>query len=231
MMQRRHVRRIFEVRRTLSAIMSAIAQLPPAAQVYAVDFSPAGSAMPRMLEDLSPRVTVVKRRTLPDAINAVANEVQRRMNSESGGAGELPVLVFVHGLQRARDLRPDDSLEFSFNGDSTAGSPSLATQFATILREGPEVGVHVVVWCDTINNLNRSLDRRALREFGLRVAMQMSNDDSSNLLDSPAASKLSQFRALFYDEEQGQLEKFRPYTLPSQEWLAEVTKQRVVSKA
>ena len=48
----------------------------------------------------------------------------------------------------------------------------------------------------------------------------MSADDSSNLIDTPAASKLGHYRALFHSEELGGLEKFRPYDLPETAWLA-----------
>lgn len=54
----------------------------------------------------------------------------------------------------------------------------------------------------------------------MRAVFQMSAEDSSNLIDTPAASRLGLHRAFFFDEEQGQLEKFRPYGLPSEEWLA-----------
>ena len=83
-----------------------------------------------------------------------------------------------------------------------------------ILREGPLVGVHVLVWCDGLNNLNRTFDRQALREFEQRVLFQMSPNDSSHLIDSPFASRLGPFRALFSNEDEGILEKFRPYTMP-----------------
>ena len=54
----------------------------------------------------------------------------------------------------------------------------------------------------------------------LMVNFQMSGDDSSNLIDTPAASKLGHYRALFHSEEFGGLEKFRPYDLPGSQWLA-----------
>ena len=54
----------------------------------------------------------------------------------------------------------------------------------------------------------------------MRVLFQMSAADSSTLIDIPAASKLGVHRALFYSEDRGQPEKFRPYGLPSEEWLA-----------
>ena len=94
-----------------------------------------------------------------------------------------------------------------------------------ILREGPALGVHVITWCDTVNNLNRYFTHQQLREFEMRVLFQMSPTDSGHLLDSPAASKLGRNRALFASEEQNRLEKFRPYGLPDERWLEEIGKQ------
>jgi hypothetical protein len=47
----------------------------------------------------------------------------------------------------------------------------------------------------------------------------MSPADSGHLLDAPLASKLGPHRALFHSEEQNRLEKFRPYGIPSEDWL------------
>ena len=73
--------------------------------------------------------------------------------------------------------------------------------------------------------VERTLDRASLREFDNRILFQMSASDSSNLIDSPLANKLGANRALAYSEEQGVLEKFRPYALPSAEWLEEAKAQ------
>jgi len=97
--------------------------------------------------------------------------------------------------------------------------PNPAKLFPNILREGPDVGVHTLVWCDTLTNLNRTLDHRALREFTLRVVMQMSAQDSRNIVDVEAASKLGDHQALYCNEEEGRLERFRPYALPDEDWL------------
>jgi hypothetical protein len=53
----------------------------------------------------------------------------------------------------------------------------------------------------------------------------MSGTDSSNLIDTPAASRLGVHRALLYSEEQGLLEKFRPYGIPTADWLDFVNKR------
>jgi hypothetical protein len=50
----------------------------------------------------------------------------------------------------------------------------------------------------------------------------MSANDSSTVIDSPAAGKLGENRALFYSEEENRVEKFRPYSLPDPEWAAEI---------
>ena len=140
--------------------------------------------------------------------------MERRQQARTTAAPT--VYLIIYGLQRFRDLRrQEDDFGFSRREEK----PNPAKQFASILREGPGVGVHTLLWRDSFNNLNRAFDRQTLREFELRVLFQMSATDSSNLIDSPLASKLGIHRALFHSEEQGKLEKFRPYGLPSEAWL------------
>jgi hypothetical protein len=62
-------------------------------------------------------------------------------------------------------------------------------------------------------------------EFDMRMLFQMGVADSSNLIDSPLAAKLGLYRALFYSEEQGRLDKFRPYGAPGDAWLDAVQQQ------
>lgn len=142
---------------------------------------------------------------------------------EDEGTASPPIYLIIFGLQRARDLRQEDEFGTgsfsSFGGDEPPPPPSPAKQLPTILREGPDVGVHTIIWCDTPNNLHRTLDRRSLREFAMRVVFQMSAEDSSNLIDTPAASRLGPYRALYFNEEEGGLEKFRPYGVPPDKWL------------
>src|SRR5205823_6257956 len=91
-----------------------------------------------------------------------------------------------------------------------------------LLREGPPLGIFTLLWCDTLSNLQRSIDRQVMRELALRVALQMNASDSTTLIDSPQAGRLGTHRAFFFNEEEGRLEKFRPYAAPSAEWLAQV---------
>jgi S-DNA-T family DNA segregation ATPase FtsK/SpoIIIE len=215
-----------------TALVSLAAQFPPiamvadgfSAQFYVLDGSPDDAPDAGFLAGLSAvvphPVRAVGWRDLPAAIGELAGEVDRRQQTRTA---EGPTLfLIVYGLQRFRDLRKQED-DFGFSRREE--KPQPAKQFANILREGPSVGVHTLVWCDSFNNLNRAFDRQTLREFELRVLFQLSATDSSNLIDSPLASKLGLHRALFHSEEQGRLEKFRPYGLPSESWLQWVKQQ------
>jgi hypothetical protein len=84
--------------------------------------------------------------------------------------------------------------------------------------------MHIITTVDTLNNVNRSMNRKALSEFEMRILFQMSANDSASLIDSPKASNLGLHRALFYNEHQGTLETFRPYAMPDAEWMSEAGK-------
>jgi DNA segregation ATPase FtsK/SpoIIIE, S-DNA-T family len=45
----------------------------------------------------------------------------------------------------------------------------------------------------------------------------MSASDSASLVDAPDASTLGLHRALFYNEREGYMEKFRPYAMPGED--------------
>ena len=60
------------------------------------------------------------------------------------------------------------------------------------------------------------------REFTLRVLFQMNPNDSSQLIDTPAASRLGRNRALFIEDGMERPEKFRPYGIPGLKRLHEI---------
>ena len=155
-------------------------------------------------------------------VGEVYDELIRRQTDGSAGAGAGEIYLVIYDLQRFRDLRKAED-DFSFS--RTEEKPNPGKQLPTILREGPALGIHVLVWCDSLNNFQRTFERSLMREFESRVLFQMSQNDSSNLIDSPIAGRLGAHRALLFSEEQGKLEKFRPYSLPDAEWLAQLRKR------
>jgi len=160
---------------------------------------------------------IVERSELAGKIAEFSAEVEGRLKGEI--ADRTSRFLFVHGLHRLRELRKGED-DFGYGRREKIASPG--DQFTTILREGPAVGVHVVAWCDSVTNLTRAVDRQGMREFTLRVLFQMSANDSAQLIDTPAASRLGRTRALFVEEGTERPEKFRPYGLPEPGWLRQI---------
>jgi hypothetical protein len=208
------------------SLVSFAAQTPPPAEpaFFVVDGSPVDASyagyLAQVKEALPHPMRLAGWRDLPALFDDLSAELERRQKTTD--TQFAPLFLVLFGLQRFRDLR---RAEDDFGFGRREEKPAPAQQFATLLREGAALGVHVLVWCDTLNNLNRSLDRQGMREFDLRVLFQMSVNDSSNLMDTPLAAKLGLHRAYFYSEEQGRAEKFRPYSLPPEAWLTQVGEQ------
>jgi adenylate kinase family enzyme len=203
----------------VAAVVSILAQQPPnTAKIFIADFTLADSEWAERAEEIEEffphEVKVLsKQRSVAEAVRELYSEVKRRVDAPPD---PLSIFFVLQGLQRMKVLRTDDD-SFRFDDDSTTPSELLAY----ILREGPETGVHVIAWCDTYPNATRVADRRTMNEFGTRAGGVMSADDSMNFFDDAAASRIDKpHRLLFFDEERpGQLDKFRPYSMPPREWL------------
>lgn len=126
----------------------------------------------------------------------------------------LPLHVYwvILGLHKARALQEGDGYS-----SPDAGSPQA--QFLKLLRQGPELGMHVLAWCDSVRNL-QTVGRSAVAEFRLRVAGPMDDGDSAQLIDSTAAARLKPNRLVFvHKDEPESMLPFRPYALPDTDWL------------
>jgi S-DNA-T family DNA segregation ATPase FtsK/SpoIIIE len=185
--------------------------------------APGAGLLARVAEGLPGGLArVVAYREVDTALAELIAELDRRLadadaSPDRAAAQAPPAFVVIHGLQRFRTLRrPENEFDFS-SGEATLRPDQ---HLARLLRDGPAAGLHVIATADTLAALNRVLDRQALREFDQRVLFQMSAADSSALIDAPAAGQLGQQRALLYSEEQGTIEKFRPYAPPDPAWLS-----------
>jgi hypothetical protein len=208
---------------------AVIALAAQGGQVYVLDGtrpeSPEAGTWQRIAEAVPEKIKVAGMRDTARVVNEIATELSRREAAGEEDAPSIYLVIFNGG--RFRDLRRGED-DFSFSSDRDK-PPSPDKQWAEILRNGPAWGVHSIVWCDSFNNVSRMLDRMAMREFEMRVAFQMSAADSASLLDNPAATKLRQHRGLFASEDLGTIEKFRPYGIPTNEWIA-VVKQIISTR-
>ncbi len=142
--------------------------------------------------------------------------------SRSDGVRQDRATILLLGLEpnRISSIRPAED-DFSFSMDENAAATPDRV-LADVLREGPVVGIHSMLWFDGLNNVNRGLSRASQREFGIKILFQMSANDSGQLIDSTAAADLGPGRAILHREETGVIEKFRPWAMPDDEWLATV---------
>lgn len=215
-----------------SILLSLAATVAPAeidassrsAKFYLLDGSladtPGHGELERIGKLLPHPVRVMNRRDMADGLSELADQLSQRQLVDP--VNEPSLFLFINDLGRLRDLRRNED-DFGFStGSSDGEKPKPDKLLASLIKEGPPVGIHVITWCDGLNNLNRTFDRQTLREFGLRILFQMSPADSSTLIDSPAASRLGQHRAYFHHEDVGRMEKFRPYGAPTEEWLADL---------
>ncbi|MBI3865110.1 MAG: cell division protein FtsK [Planctomycetia bacterium] len=201
-------------------------QVPPRLHLF-LEGTGATGRWSRLLEALSSLIAVSDAGESARSLAAIAAEVARRRDER---APSPPLFLVVDDLSRFRDLRKSDD-DFGFSSAGRDKGPTPGQAFAEILREGPAVGVHAIVWCDSYNNVDRWFSRQTLREFEMRVVLQMSGPDSSHLIDSPAAARLGTNRALLYSDERGTLEKFRPYGLPEHDWLSWVRQELGLAKS
>jgi S-DNA-T family DNA segregation ATPase FtsK/SpoIIIE len=205
------------------ALVSLAAQFPKnGARFVALDSTPAAfpqrEFLERVVKAVPHEVVQGNNSNLAEVIGSLAEELKRRAENDSSGP---EMFVLIQGLQNFKKLRQED--EFSFLGSDNASSP--AATLLNLITEGPARGIHIIITCDTYNNVSRFLGRKNLGEFEMRVVFQMSASDSASLIDSPAAATLGLNRALFYNDREGSLETFRPYAQPDGEWIESLAHQ------
>ncbi len=203
------------------ALVSLAAQHPlGSARFIVCDGNPPGSPhrefLDRVIHTIPHLITVAKQNDLAEIMSGRAEDIQKRTGDEP--PGEAPAtFLFIHGFHKFNKLRYEE--DFGFSGSDAGTPPNPAALLNRLICEGTRLGFHVIATFDTFNNVNRFLSRQALGEFEMRVLFQMSANDSASLIDSPKASTLGLHRALFYNEQEGYLETFRPYALPDSEWI------------
>ncbi|MBC8550679.1 MAG: hypothetical protein H8D23_13630 [Candidatus Brocadiales bacterium] len=186
------------------------------AEFFIADFSRAGdiwaTLLPKLHEIFPHTATLARQRDFGNLVSQVNNILDQRIDNSD--LAERRIFFILAGLHRARELRDTD--QYGSLGET-------AQIFGKICREGPDLGIHVISWCDTFGNLARLVDRRTISEFDLRIAMKMGEDDSNQFIESPKAKALGQNRAYLFDQNQiGKIEKFRPYELISESELEEI---------
>ncbi|TWU41211.1 FtsK-like domain-containing protein [Novipirellula aureliae] len=160
----------------------------------------------------------IKMRDSEAELVRISERVKSRMDDE---ADHSPLVLVIDPLERFRDLRQEESFNFSL--DAAAGSVSGAAALQQVLRDGPAVNVFCIVVCGSTETLSRWLPRANQHDLELRILGRMNASDSSLLIDTPIAAELSAATMLSYDDTDGRIAKFRQCDLPDakvvRQWL------------
>ena len=203
----------------ISSFVSLAAQRSPdRIKFYMIDLSKPETKWKGVIKSLNNifphKISLHDRHSAEEGIFSIFHTVKDRENENAEQEGD-EIFLFLVGIHRAAKLRSVDGYTY----------PEGAEQLFHVLSNGPEAGMFTMCWGDTVKNIGRILGRN-IYEFGLRVALQTTVNDSNELIDTSDASRLGKFNAILYDEDRsGDLEKFRPYALPTQEWLESVGKR------
>lgn len=218
----------------LSAIASLAARLSPRdLRVQIIDLSTADAAWaddPERLEAAysGHRIEVGGKLDLKHVIPELCEILDKRQ--ENGENGPREVLAII-GAHRARNLRRSSSsgafgLGFD-DGKDTA--PDMAQMLARLAEEGPEHGIHTMLWVDGLSSFEKIYDRSGLESFALRIAGPLPDRDSHTLFESNAANAIDKpNRMIAYDDDLvGVVKLFRPYTIPDNEFFERLVRQQL----
>lgn len=171
---------------------------------------PAGQILATLRAGIPHPIQVHARQEAVDALNALAGEMDNRLACPPARP-QSQVFLIVAGLHRWLEARGPNPYTPSPTGE----------QLARLVEQGPQVGIHTLLWCDRLGTLGAVVGTGAthetLAQFGHRVALQMTSDESVNYLSGPYAAKLGSERAYYRNEQwpADALDKFKPYT-----WLS-----------
>ncbi len=184
------------------------------AAVDVIDFMPVDDGLDAMLEPLldAGRITLRRRRAFADVLDDCVSEISERLDQDD--LRRPARLLFLFGIHRARELDADVG---SLDVDA-----DLVERLEQILRDGPEVGVHVWLWSDSVGGASRRLTPRMMREIGWRIAGKMSGDDSNMFIGSSRASDLRENQLILSNDDRGISTRMTAYSPPSRDWMATV---------
>jgi S-DNA-T family DNA segregation ATPase FtsK/SpoIIIE len=200
----------------LCAAVASAAQ--SGATIDVIDFMSVDDGLDETFEPYlnSGRLTLRRRRAFGALVHELAEEVADRLdNDDSYRTMRLTVLFGVH---RAREL---DSEIGSLDADV-----QLSEHLERVMRDGPEVGVHVWLWADSVGGASRRLSSRMMRECSWRVAGKMSADDSLSLLGTDLAADIRERQLVLVNDDLGVSTRAVGFSPPTRAWLEETLRIR-----
>lgn len=184
------------------------------ATVDVIDFMPNDDGLDELFEPLlnTRSITLKRRRAFPEVVKQHLEEVRQRVELEENGGS--PKLLVLFGVHRARELNSEIG---SLDADH-----DLMEQLEELVREGPEYGVHVWMWAESVSGASRRLTPRIMREVGWRIAGKMSGDDSQTFIGGSQAADLRESQLLILHDDRGAVTRVMGYSPPPSAWISQI---------
>ena len=184
------------------------------AKIDIIDFMSVDDGLDQMLEPLldARRITLRRRRAFAPLVEELAAAIRDRV-TEDDAFGQARI-VFLFGIHRARELDAEIG--------SIDANPELAESLEQIMLDGPEVGVHVWLWSDTVGGAKRRLSSRMIRECSWRIGGKMSSDDSLAFSGSVQGAEIRDRQLLLINDDIGVSVRAMSFGQPSKQWLTAV---------
>jgi len=200
-----------EIRPMIAAGLLGVAVSSPQSKVRVVESPAAGEAsLKSLLQGLPIDIEFIEPAKIKSDLTALWETLHVRQ--DDGTKAIEPILFVVSDIARLRELRKsDDDYGFGGFGSSTPAPPSATKMLGEILRDGPSVGIHTIMWTDGSISLQHTTERSALNEFGTIVIFQTTAGESTHFLDNVSASKLDRTQAMLVRPSEGETLKIRPY--------------------
>jgi len=218
-----------EIRPMIAAGLLGVAVSVPSTQVWLVESPAAGEGS---LKSLAEGLPLDLKFIEPTRLKAELTQLWENLHARQDDPQQAltPLLFMLNDIARLRDLRKsDDDFGFGGFGSSTPAPPSATKMLGEILRDGPAVGIHTILWTDGSVSLQHTTERTALNEFGTLIVFQTTAGESTHFLDNVSASRLDRTQALLVRPAEGESVKIRPYGKVEPElwleWSAKLAKR------
>ncbi|MET9326139.1 FtsK/SpoIIIE domain-containing protein [Tsukamurella sp. NPDC003166] len=191
---------------TLAVLLASLALRGVAVDL--VDYAADDENWTPVVEELEyfPGITVERRRGMRALLNGLADTVNDR--HETNCLREPARVLVIAGMGRARDFDPG-------NYDDDSATRVLGR----ILQDGPEAGVHTILWFESAGAVRKRMGGDQINECGLRMIGPMGRDESSELADTPDGASLKSGQAIIADVDRSRSTKVRRFAPPPPGWL------------
>ena len=87
----------------------------------------------------------------------------------------------------------------------------LVDKLYELLEDGPENGIFLIIHCDSINSIKRTVLK--IQGFNHRIGFSMNSESYDDLFGYNRINPLKENRALYFNDEIGSISIFKPYQL------------------